>query len=209
VRFLWILWFLALSCIPQDENGDLEWDVPEGAHWADIDFPVTVRFEASLSDCHEASLREAIDRINDELGQRAFLLAPLEVPVVEDSDLVLRLGDIHVQERELLITDGNVLGRAIVLVLPTSRRLVGALVRLAPLECDEYATLVKAHELGHALGLRHQHDCKDCVMHPTLHTGERWHPDSIDYVQAQVRGEPIGVPMYEAEDETVMQVEVE
>lgn len=170
-------------------------DIPEGAHWKASAFPIPVRIDGRIPEARLELVLEAVDKLNDAVPGT---LDARVVSRVSPVDLALDLGAIHVQESDLLLRGDETKGLATVLVLPGSKRIVGALVRLRPDVPPRFLFQLASHELGHTLGLRHN-PCDGCTMKPKVERGSHFTEAELDYVASQVSGEFVAPPAGDGE----------
>lgn len=180
-----LIYVAILLCSPACDSRGRS-DIPKGAHWRASAFPVPVHIDRRFSDDRVAVLLDAISRLNTEIGRE--VLEPQSIRDVVPSDLVFKRGAIHVQEAELVLRETKVQATTTVLMLPGSRRLLGALIRIRPGVPTRHLLQLHLHEQGHALGLRHNL-CEGCLMHPVFEAGSNFTQPELDYIEAQMTGE--------------------
>lgn len=174
---LWLV--LLLGCDPDSI------DIPKRAHWRASAFPVPVRIDGHIPEERLELILDAVDLLNAEVPGT---LDARVVDRVSPTDLVLDLGTIHVQEADLPFQSDATHGVATVLVLPGSKRILGALVRLRPDVKKVYLLQLAAHELGHTLGLRHN-ECSGCIMRSLFSAESHFTQEELDYIASQVSGD--------------------
>jgi hypothetical protein len=139
-------------------------------HWSQEDFPVIVRVSENLPDSYYLRIEEGVDVWNRAVGWNFLEVGPTEF----HGDLLQRRGEIRVIQEELGIsreTGTREFGLASSDVVTSSGRIRSSWIKLDQELPSHVILTVVMHELGHALGLRHDSTDPRSVMFPLI-----WEP---------------------------------
>lgn len=158
-RLLIWLFCVLLACVPL--RGPIKDHTPLlQSRWRARHFPIHVGVVNDTHVCRAQTVYQAVQKWNDVVKQAGGKRQVFQVHRVDEINLD-RTGWIWVQEGRLPTTPEIVLGRCRLGYWTGTSEIWGSVVILSRDHCNVRAT---AHELGHALGMRHA-PCKSCTMY--------------------------------------------
>jgi len=161
-RLLIWLTLVFFACVPLRSPIKVRTPLPK-SRWSAQHFPIQVGISNNVHVCRAQTVYQAVQRWNDVVKLAGGRRMVFQVQRVTDFDLS-KTGWIWVQEGQLSTAPDIVLGICKLGYWTGTPEIWGSVITLSRDHCNIRAT---AHELGHALGIRHA-PCKDCTMYRSI-----------------------------------------
>lgn len=157
------------------------------ARWPANSFPISVVVDSRLTPARQVAVQNAVIRWNAEVGFTVFTVDRI-IDVMDTEWLHPHPGTVYIDQWDIEDRGLTVLaGQAVLVYVPGTCSVHHAFVSIDTAAPNEFADLIMAHELGHALGLSHD-EWQPSLMYPYYDTsGNRILDDDISYIEWQAQ----------------------